>query len=619
MKNLVLLRGAPGSGKSTFIKDNKLSDWTISADEIRKLFQSPVTRIDGGKEISQKNDNKVWDFIYTLTEERMKRGEFVIIDATHSRSQWLTRYHELSDKYRYRVFSVEFMPELEVVLERNKSRDNLKFVPEEYVKKSYEFIKLDKLQGWIKNISQTEFLRMTSRESELFDFSKYNIIHHIGDLHGCLQPFEEYVNQTGGLKEDEMWIFVGDYTDRGIQNGKLLRYLIENFMGKKNVLFLEGNHERWGRYWSNGDLDLIKSKEFKYFTAKEISSENIEMGLIREFYRRIGQIAFYTYGEKVVFVNHAGCPNPPSNLTTTDEYVHGVGKYENILEIENSWNKNTPENYYQVHGHRNINKSPIQNGRCFNLTEEIEKGENLRIVTLDKTGKWNEHLIKNNIFKVKNSEIPEVDASVEKKDVIQSLLDNKDVIKKNLGDGVVSFNFSREVFYDKKWNDVTTKARGLFVNMNTGKIVARAWDKFFNIEETDKTKYTSLKRDMKFPVNVYVKENGFLGLIGYNAENDTLFISSKSTNVGEFSEFFGEIIEKVRLNLEVAKNICRWKMFWIYSERKKAGNFQAKNGLTKRALDGWDSAAFSGFFYAQAESCSRSFVHARPPPSNPSR
>jgi len=40
---------------------------------------------------------------------------------------------------------------------------------------------------------------------------------------------------------------------------------------------------------------------------------------------------------------------------------------------------------------------------------------------------------------------------------------------------------------------------------------------------------------------------------------------------------------------------------------------------TKRALDGWDSAAFSGFFYTRTESCSRSFISARPPASNASR
>ena len=40
---------------------------------------------------------------------------------------------------------------------------------------------------------------------------------------------------------------------------------------------------------------------------------------------------------------------------------------------------------------------------------------------------------------------------------------------------------------------------------------------------------------------------------------------------------------------------------------------------TKRALDGWDSAAFSGFFYTRTESCSWSFIYARPPASNANR
>jgi hypothetical protein len=53
--------------------------------------------------------------------------------------------------------------------------------------------------------------------------------------------------------------------------------------------------------------------------------------------------------------------------------------------------------------------------------------------------------------------------------------------------------------------------------------------------------------------------------------------------------------------------------------KHKNSSFVKKNCPTKRALDGWDSAAFSGFIYARTESCSRSFVHARPPASNASR
>lgn len=554
MKNLVLLRGAPGSGKSTFIKNNGLSDWTVCVDDIRILFQSPVTTIYGGKEISQKNDNKVWDFLYTIVEERMKRGEFVIIDATHSRSQWLTKYRELVERYRYRVFAVEFMPPLEQVLFQNSSRPVLKQVPEEYIKKSYEFIKTDKLQGWIKTISQEDFIDMFS-PMKTFDFNNYNKIHHIGDLHGCYEPFKEYYDLVGGLKDDEMWIFVGDYIDRGIQNGKLLRFLIENFMGKKNVLFLEGNHEKWLRYWSHGEVDNIRSKEFVYKTAPDISRENIEMGQIREFTRRLAQIAWYEFDDKKVFVNHSGHPLPPAILTTSDEYINGVGKYEDILSVQNTWNKHTSENCYQVHGHRNMEKNPIVNGRCFNLTEDIEIGGNLRVATLDKDG-WCEYLLKNTIFRENQKEIPEL-KNAEDKPIIQKLIDDKNVVKKNLGNGVVSFNFSRDVFYDKKWNDVTTKARGLFVNINIGKVVARSWEKFFNIEERDETKYTSLKRSMTFPAIVYKKENGFLGLIGYNPENDELFISSKSTNDGEFVEYFKEVISYTNLNLDVAKDICK--------------------------------------------------------------
>jgi hypothetical protein len=46
---------------------------------------------------------------------------------------------------------------------------------------------------------------------------------------------------------------------------------------------------------------------------------------------------------------------------------------------------------------------------------------------------------------------------------------------------------------------------------------------------------------------------------------------------------------------------------------------QAKSGLTKRAVDWRDSAAFLGFFYARTESCSRSFIYARPPTTNANR
>lgn len=41
MRTLLLLRGSPGCGKSTWIKEHDLSDYVLSADNIRLMFASP--------------------------------------------------------------------------------------------------------------------------------------------------------------------------------------------------------------------------------------------------------------------------------------------------------------------------------------------------------------------------------------------------------------------------------------------------------------------------------------------------------------------------------------------------------------------------------------------------
>ena len=109
MRNLVILRGAPGCGKSTWIKENDLEPYTLCADNIRLMFQSPEPGIEKDSLfISQKNDNDVWAFLYKLMEKRMERGELVVVDATHSRSSDFSQYNDICAKYRYRKFYVDF-------------------------------------------------------------------------------------------------------------------------------------------------------------------------------------------------------------------------------------------------------------------------------------------------------------------------------------------------------------------------------------------------------------------------------------------------------------------------------------------------------------------------------
>ena len=83
MKKLVILRGIMGSGKSYFIKERNLEEYTLSTDKLRFLFNASEMTIDYREAIPQYNNKKVWDLLYGLLEDRMKKGEFTIIDAMH--------------------------------------------------------------------------------------------------------------------------------------------------------------------------------------------------------------------------------------------------------------------------------------------------------------------------------------------------------------------------------------------------------------------------------------------------------------------------------------------------------------------------------------------------------
>ena len=84
MRTLLLLRGAPGAGKSTWIEENNLQNYTLEADKFRQLTSNPILGTDGQLQITQDNDRLAWELLYQALESRMHRGDFTVIDATHS-------------------------------------------------------------------------------------------------------------------------------------------------------------------------------------------------------------------------------------------------------------------------------------------------------------------------------------------------------------------------------------------------------------------------------------------------------------------------------------------------------------------------------------------------------
>ena len=547
MRNLVILRGAPGCGKSTWIKENDLEPYTLCADNIRLMFQSPEPGIEKDSLfISQKNDNDVWAFLYKLMEKRMERGELVVVDATHSRSSDFSQYNDICAKYRYRKFYVDFSDvPIEVCKEQNRMRRPEKVVPDKVIDKVYSRLRTQgRTSGWVE-LDKDNFREEI--DVKCLDFNDYENIHIFGDIHGCNTVLQEYF-RLNAYSEKDFYIFVGDYLDRGIENKEALEFLMD-FSEKKNVLCLTGNHERWIGMFGNDEPEKIRSEEFKSGTMAQII--DVDRKKIRNFYRSLGQLAFIEYNGRKYFITHAGVSYFPKSVFTfaTENFIKGVGDYE--TDIDEVWDINEPE-IIQVHGHRNaLGIDHSENKRSYNLEGGIEFGGFLKVLKISKCG---EEIIKikNEVYR-KKEETPETFAkTTDTMTILEQLQNSLDVEEKDLGDNIHSFNFSREVFRKGAWNKLNTHARGLFVDVKNDKIVARSYEKFFNVGQRREDELLNLLKKFRGKrIRAYKKENGYLGLV--SLVNNEFFIASKSTNTGDYADWFRDIWGRLDIDRDYIK------------------------------------------------------------------
>lgn len=126
-RKLIVLRGIPGSGKSTWVKDKNLERFTLCPDTIRLMFASPTPFI------SQDNDVEVWKILYNILEHRMKNGDFTVLDGCFASNKSLKRLKQLCNKYGYILIERKFDISLDEALERNQRREDYKKVPEEVI------------------------------------------------------------------------------------------------------------------------------------------------------------------------------------------------------------------------------------------------------------------------------------------------------------------------------------------------------------------------------------------------------------------------------------------------------------------------------------------------------
>ncbi|MEE3423705.1 MAG: RNA ligase [Succinimonas sp.] len=361
------------------------------------------------------------------------------------------------------------------------------------------------------------------------DYSQYEKIIIIGDIHGCCTVLKEAL---GEINPRYLYIFLGDYLDRGLENRETLEFFIAH-TATPNFIFIEGNHEP--RLRSYAEDQEFRGWEFTFKTVPQI--KDLSKKDIRQFCRRLRQCAYFSYGGRVFLVCHGGIPKvPPLGLiaVSASGMINGVGVHDDYQKVAEVWHETMPENFVQVFGHRNTGNSPARLfSNVFCLEGLVEKGGCLRTLELSPNGVITPREYQNTVFN------PALATGVP--DLVQDLRRNRYIIEKNFGH-ISSFNFSDKAFEKGIWNEQTVTARGLFIDVVSGFMAARGYRKFFNIGERPETRLPELEKSMKFPAEVYVKENGFLGLMSWY--DGKLFTTSKSNPESAFAGYFRDLLQE---------------------------------------------------------------------------
>lgn len=180
MRKIFLLRGAPGSGKSSFIARHHLQPYAISRDQIRLLLADLTVYYQEEADylhqvIPRHVTLQTQKMVDHLVEHKMSYGETVIVDGTHIVPSAIEHFKPWVDQYHYELFVVDLMQHnnLENLLKRNQTRMHYDWVKPEVVKQMFNsYEEHPEVPDWAHRILPNQMERaLSQRESNLDRYS----------------------------------------------------------------------------------------------------------------------------------------------------------------------------------------------------------------------------------------------------------------------------------------------------------------------------------------------------------------------------------------------------------------------------------------------------------------
>jgi RNA ligase len=83
-------------------------------------------------------------------------------------------------------------------------------------------------------------------------------------------------------------------------------------------------------------------------------------------------------------------------------------------------------------------------------------------------------------------------------------------LRKSENEDLILFKYTEKCTFERYWNNLTMACRGLVLEKSTGLVVAKPFEKFFNLNEVPQSAYINLPNES---YTIHSKEDGSLGII----------------------------------------------------------------------------------------------------------
>ncbi len=542
MRTLFVLRGAPGAGKSTLIRRHGLGDLAIGLDDFRRLYSTPFTDLDGRPTLSMAfgAEKQVVSAFKAAVATRIRQGGTLLLDCTNPTRKSYREFASLARRCGYAVHVIDIQGELSdaELIERNETRrGGIDYVGPEVVASIAARVRAG-TASVVEPVVGLDDVRRLNTITEIDVAERYERLVVIGDVQSCAGALAKVKEHFGGWDPATLFVFVGDLFDRGPDAAGVLDLIADQADADgglpDNIILVEGNHDEHlrmlcadvrGGSWP----DTRESR-------RQILASGRRNGDIEALLARMVPMVGLRFAGEHILVTHAGLdPVTIDRIVTEREdgllswdltevpmlqlllgsserstAFQGRSSYERAVELRLSHPR-----ILQVHGHRNGTRSEepgpaLAAPNVYTLEHRVEHGGHLAVLQIDADGTRTLHA-----FEEDHPVLTGAAADPTSLVARMSAHPEVRVCEVTGMPGILACNFSRRAFTKGLWDETSCKARGLFLRADDAEVVARGYDKFFNLGQApgpagfEEVVRTGVGR----PLTVRRKWNGYLGIV----------------------------------------------------------------------------------------------------------